>query len=305
MRERADRCRRADENVGIVEEGTEFCIEFCLRLMRPGNVRQGIAQSPLRIVDDIRSELVATVFQLLLVRGDELNRPQDFKRLVHVRKIRIAMLHVGEYGTEARDLCLEHFPNVIVDRRTTEVCRNGNLERPEVGSCQRIRNSQQIITREGIILVQIKLGQQQQVSILHAARHWTQNRHGQKRHGPCRARHKPWRRAEADDAAEGCGRTQAAAVIGPCRKRHHARRDRHARPTGRSATCLVGVKWIARRAKHTVGGIGTCTKLRRIGLAKDDAALCPDIGDDRIIVIRHMVLVEQRAVCRAQAFCRL
>ena len=158
--------------------------------------------------------------------------------------------------------------------------------------------------RERIDLVAVDLRAQQQVQVLDRAPHRTRDWEWAQRHRSLR-RHKAGRRTESRDAAERGRSPQTATVIRAGRERHLADCERRRRATGRTCRCLLRIERVASRAVDAILGIGAGAELRRVRLAKDDAAFETHAGDHRAVFLGYMIFIDQAALGRAETGRRL
>ena len=171
VRERRDRCRRADQHVGILEEVEKAAVDFTLLDIGPSDVSGGPFQAALGVVDDVRSQLVAMLLQPLAMRPDEVDAAQNLEHVVHRAEIGVAVLRVGEDLPECADPILEDAPDVVVDRGAAEICRDRHAHAAEIDRGKHVWNAQRIVAGERVVLIEIDLRLEQQVHILDAAAH--------------------------------------------------------------------------------------------------------------------------------------
>ena len=92
------------------------------------------------------------------------------------------------------------------------------------------------------------------------------------------------------------GIAQAAAGVGAGADRQHVGGQRHGRAAGRAAGVEHRIERIARRAPHRVAAVRARAEFRHVGLADDDGAGGAHAADHDVVVGRHEVAIERRAV---------
>ena len=167
------------------------------------------------------------LFQPLAMGADEIDAAQCLEHVVHGAEIGIAILRIGEDMTEARHAVGEHAPDVVVDRRAAEICRNCDADICEIDLRQHVRDVQGVIAGEQVALVDVDLRLEQQMRVGDGAAHRSIDGKRRDRGRPLRGGNDAGRRPEPRHAAERGRRAQAAAVIRSRGERQHASRQRH------------------------------------------------------------------------------
>ena len=141
-------------------------------------------------------------------------------------------------------------------------------------------------------------------SVSHGTRQRSSDSEGVPNQNAGMLRDEPWCGAEPDDAAESRRRPEGSAQIRPLGDRTHSGGHGHRGASARPPARQGGVPRVACGAEHRVERSATGAELRCVRLAHHDGSGRLETLHHEVVFGRHVMLVDQRAPCRANALGR-
>lgn len=136
--------------------------------------------------------------------------------------------------------------------------------------------------------------------IVNAARQKTVGREHVPAKGARGRRYPAGCRTDRDHITETRRRAHGAAEIGAVCERGHSCCDGDSGTARGAAGRQRGIERIARRSAQPIGAHRAKTEFRRVGLANDNSACRPKPRHHQLVLIRHVVLEQQRSIRRVQ-----